>query len=126
MIVGKIGKFNSHKCNKCGSDVMFIKVKGNNVGLYCRSCGAWQKWLNKNEKKLFENNQNREIEDRLKDFIDAIEDRIDAEMMELPKSDADQIRKSACCLALEQCKTSLENILADREFNDYGNRTINT
>lgn len=120
MIAGRIGKFDTHKCSKCGRNIMFTKVVGNNVGLYCRSCGAWQKWLNKNEKNLFENNQNREIEDRLKDFIDAIEDRIDAEMMELPKSDADQIRKSACCLALEQCKTSLENILADREFSDYG------
>lgn len=126
MIAGRIGKFNSHKCSKCGRDIMFTKTVGNNVGLYCRSCGTWQKWLNKSERNLFEASQNRTIEDRLNDFINAIEDKIDTEMMELPKSDADQIRKSAYCLALEQCKTSLENILADREFNDHGNGTINT
>lgn len=126
MVVGRIGKLSSYKCSKCGRDIMFTKAVGNNVGLYCHSCGTWQKWLNKSERNLFEASQNRTIEDRLNDFINAIEDKIDTEMMELPKSDADQIRKNAYCLALEQCKTSLENILADREFNDHGNGTINT
>lgn len=40
MIVGRIGKFNSVKCKKCGSDIMFTKIKGNNTGLYCHKCGA--------------------------------------------------------------------------------------
>lgn len=53
MIVGKIGKFNSVKCKKCGSDIMFTKIKGNNTGLYCHECGAWQKWLSKNEKNIW-------------------------------------------------------------------------
>lgn len=56
--------------------------------------------------------------ERLQKFIDAIENKISIEMMTEPKSDADQIRKCSYCLTLEQCKTSLENILADREFND--------
>ena len=54
MIVGKIGKFNSVKCKKCGSDIMFTKIKGNNTGLYCHECGAWQKWLSKNEKNIWD------------------------------------------------------------------------
>ncbi len=146
MIAGRIGKFNSVKCKKCGSDIMFTQIKGNNTGLYCGKCGTWQKWLSKNEKNLWnapvedttpeEKNAvntyidnisrstsfntfcNKTMPERLQKFIDAIEKRISIEMMTEPKSDADQIRKCSYCLALEQCKTSLENILADREFND--------
>ena len=142
MIAGRIGKFNSVKCKKCGSDIMFTQIKGNNTGLYCHECGTWQKWLNKNEKNIWnappvgdatpeeKNAVNMHIDnisrstgfntmpERLQKFIDAIEKKISIEMMTEPKSDADQIRKCSYCLALEQCKTSLENILADREFND--------
>lgn len=147
MIAGKIGKFDSLKCSNCGSNIMFTKIKGNNTGLYCIECGKWQKWLSKNEKNLWDspvmqdaipkekNAVNTHIDnvskltgfntfsdktmpERLQKFIDAIEKKISIEMMTEPKSDADQIRKCSYCLALEQCKTSLENILADREFND--------
>ena len=45
-----------HQC-KCGSFDMFTETKGNNVGLYCSMCGKWQKWLNKDEVRLFEHNQ---------------------------------------------------------------------
>lgn len=43
------------ECVKCGSiNDMFTKKSGNNVGMYCPDCGAWQKWLNKNEARVFE------------------------------------------------------------------------
>lgn len=41
---------------KCGSLDFFIKKQGNNTGLYCSMCGKWQKWLNKDEIRLFEHN----------------------------------------------------------------------
>lgn len=41
-------------CKKCGSVDLFTEVKGNNTGLYCSDCGAWIKWLNKNELRAFE------------------------------------------------------------------------
>lgn len=41
-------------CRKCGSAEMFIKVNGTQVGLYCADCGAWQKWLGKDERRLAE------------------------------------------------------------------------
>lgn len=41
---------------KCGSFDFFIQKQGNNTGLYCSMCGKWQKWLNKDEVRLFENN----------------------------------------------------------------------
>lgn len=34
-------------CRKCGSTSLHTEVKGNNTGLYCDDCGAWQRWLGK-------------------------------------------------------------------------------
>lgn len=124
MIAGRIGKFDSLKCSNCGSDIMFTQIKGNNTGLYCRNCGKWQKWLNKNEKNLWNTPItpiNKTIQDRIQELIDAIENNVSVEMLNDPKSKEDQIRKNAYCYALEQCKTSLENILANRDFNDKNN-----
>lgn len=41
---------------KCGSLDFFIEKQGNNTGLYCSMCGKWQKWMNKDEIRLFEHN----------------------------------------------------------------------
>lgn len=41
-------------CKKCGSISLHTKVKGNNTGLYCDDCGAWIKWLGKDELRAFE------------------------------------------------------------------------
>lgn len=30
-------------CRKCGSTSLHTEVKGNNTGLYCDDCGAWNK-----------------------------------------------------------------------------------
>lgn len=42
------------KCKKCGNDSYFTQVKGNNMGAYCCKCGAWIKWLSKEERNLDE------------------------------------------------------------------------
>lgn len=41
-------------CKKCGSVKVYIEQKGTQVGLYCADCGAWIKWLGKDEKRLAE------------------------------------------------------------------------
>ena len=41
-------------CKKCGSISLHTEVKGNNKGLYCDDCGAFQKWLGKDELRAFE------------------------------------------------------------------------
>ena len=41
-------------CKKCGSISLHTEVKGNNIGLYCDDCGAWSKWLGKDELRAFE------------------------------------------------------------------------
>ena len=44
-------------CRKCGSTSLYTEVKGNNTGLYCDDCGAWQRWLGKDELRAFEHSQ---------------------------------------------------------------------
>lgn len=46
-----------YSCNKCGSANLYTEAKGNNIGLYCNDCGAWIKWLNKNEVRVFEHSK---------------------------------------------------------------------
>ena len=41
-------------CKKCRSTSLHTEVKGNNTGLYCDDCGAWQCWLGKDELRAFE------------------------------------------------------------------------
>ncbi len=44
-------------CKKCGSIDLFTKQNGNNTGLYCSDCGAWIKWLGKDELRAYENSK---------------------------------------------------------------------
>ena len=43
-----------YKYPKCNSKNLFVKKVGNNTGLYCGDCGAWIKWVGKNELRAFE------------------------------------------------------------------------
>lgn len=38
---------------KCGGKEFFTEKHGNKTGLYCSACGKWQKWLKKDEIRLF-------------------------------------------------------------------------
>ena len=48
-------KIKNYKC-KCGRDDLFFKEKGNQVGIYCASCGKWLKWADKDERNLMNDN----------------------------------------------------------------------
>lgn len=48
-------------CKKCGSTSLHTQVKGNNTGLYCDDCGAWVKWLGKDELRAFDHSCKREL-----------------------------------------------------------------
>lgn len=48
-------------CKKCGSVALHTEVKGNNTGLYCDDCGAWVKWLGKDELRAFEYSQKSKL-----------------------------------------------------------------
>jgi hypothetical protein len=32
-------------CKKCGSLTLYQEQKGQHLGLYCKDCGAWIKWV---------------------------------------------------------------------------------
>lgn len=49
-------------CKNCGTVKGFIEEKGTQTGLYCNKCGKWIKWLNKEEVRLF--NHNNEYSER--------------------------------------------------------------
>lgn len=133
---------------KCGSVSLHTEVKGNNIGLYCDDCGAWVKWLSKDELRAFEYSmrettpeENEAINKYLKSiskptgynvfdsstiiekinrFIDKINETIDS-TYEKPTHEHDQlIYNNAYCFALDKCRVSLQNILEDREFDDLG------
>ena len=38
---------------KCGGKEFFTEKHGNQTGAYCSACGKWQKWLGKDEIRLF-------------------------------------------------------------------------
>lgn len=63
-------------CPDCKGQKFFIKENGSQTGLYCSHCGRWIKWLNKKEKRLYENElnkpeetKNNEIKTDSNDFI---------------------------------------------------------
>lgn len=42
-----------HRCT-CGNSVdFFTEYNSNQCGLYCGQCGKWQKWINKQEERLY-------------------------------------------------------------------------
>lgn len=111
-------------CKKCGSISLHTEVKGNNTGLYCDDCGAWAKWIGKDELREFEysrkkNNKlsNKDISTRLKEFVEFLDKTIDTEYDKLPLSIEDIIRKGSYCLALERDKRAIQNILNGHDFN---------
>ena len=125
-------------CKKCGSTSLDTEVKGNNTGLYCDDCGAFQKWLGKDELRAFEHaNKSRglratakvyddafvvdyRISERLNRFIDGIDEAIDS-VCDNPMAEHDKlIYNNAYALALVKCKVCVQNIIEGREFNDSG------
>lgn len=71
---------------KCGSKEFFTEKHGNQTGLYCSACGKWQKWLKKDEIRLFNHG--------VKDGWISVKDR-------LPDTDRDIIMcletREVCC-----------------------------
>lgn len=140
-------------CKKCGSISLHTEAKGSNTGLYCDDCGAWMKWLGKDELRAFEHSQknkalvqmrdstpeenqaisdyiksisketginifdDKTIVERLRDFVEYLDRKIDSEHEKLPLSLEDAIRKNSYCLALEQDKNAILSILRGHDFN---------
>lgn len=62
-------------CRKCGGTSLHTEVKGNNTGLYCDDCGAWQRWLGKDELRAFEfsmREATKEEKDSVNRYVESI------------------------------------------------------
>lgn len=42
-------------CKRCGSPDLFIRPEGPHLGLFCRPCGLWQKWISKATARRYQN-----------------------------------------------------------------------
>lgn len=49
-------------CRKCGSSELFTKKNASATGLYCSDCGAFQKWLGKDELLAFEHSMEKPMQ----------------------------------------------------------------
>lgn len=60
-----------NRCS-CGSELFYISKVGSHYGLYCSVCGAWHKWANKDEVRLYSrvNNDVESVEIKVKYFRD--------------------------------------------------------
>ena len=125
-------------CKKCGSLDLHIEVKGSNTGLYCSDCGAWIKWLGKDELRAFKNaniQENKQIhtnivdttlentgfnsiKNELYDLINFLDEQIDKELCGRPLSAEDSLVKCAIAQAYEKDKNALINILNGRHWNE--------
>ena len=125
-------------CNKCGSLDLYTEAKGSNTGLYCSDCGAWIKWLSKDEIRAFENAKIKEskqvhvnlvddavgnvgfnsIKKELNDLIDFLDEQIDKELCRKPLSPEDAVVKCSVAMAYEKDKNALINILNGRHWNE--------
>lgn len=109
-----------YKC-KCGCTDMFVQSKGNNIGLYCKSCGKWQKWLNKDEFRAFEYNMREAtydkntIVDRLNEFINFLDKEIDKTLKQKDRNDTAKYTYTNTC---ENIKNNLINIVDGRRYYD--------
>lgn len=41
-------------CEKCETQEVFLRKKGNATGIYCLSCGKWYKWVGKKDIKEYQ------------------------------------------------------------------------
>ena len=48
------------KCKKCDNTSFYTERNGNHTGLYCEKCGAWIKWLSKDELRVVAHNKKTE------------------------------------------------------------------
>lgn len=88
-------------CKKCGSISLHTEVKGNNTGLYCDDCGAWIKWLGKDELNAFNHakkEENKDIEETMelveldKRTIAVVVGKLIGEITPTGDSDIDRVR----------------------------------
>lgn len=112
------------KSCKCGSKKFFIEEHGSQTGLYCTKCGKWQKWLNKDEIRVFKSKEKCKnsihailtIETRLQDYIDFLDKKIDQEVTKIAVDAIEYNVGNNNLTHYIETKKSLINILEGKTF----------
>lgn len=91
-------------CKKCGSISLYAETKGNNIGLYCSDCGAWIKWIGKDELRAFEHSKNENTANS-----QILNDGIYMELFAVKNG----IRYNAKIIDMKEVSTILTNSLMD-------------
>lgn len=126
--------------SKCCNSSIHTETKGTQIGIYCDKCGKWQKWANKDDLRVIENDKVKPIdlsityttqppipngqinitelqnkisyyEDSIRKLIKLINKEVDVEFDKMPKSTEDAIRKSSYTMGLDRTRYTLEDIL---------------
>jgi DNA-directed RNA polymerase subunit RPC12/RpoP len=89
---------NEYKCPKCNSTNLFTQKKDTQTGLYCKDCGRWIKWLNKEEARVFETDTNDDskwinVKDRLPDNDNRVLVYMHENRMSYTRIDTDRLVK---------------------------------
>ena len=87
-------------CKKCGSVSLYTETKGNNIGLYCSDCGAWIKWIGKDELRAFEHS---------KEENQTMDDGVYMELFSIK----DGVRYNAKIINMKEVASILTNSLMD-------------
>lgn len=92
---------------KCGSLDFFMEKQGNNTGLYCSMCGKWQKWMNKDEIRVFEYNHKPKARNTIKQTnAERIRNMSDEELAELFAEKCKVGKEFAMCWLQSEVKGS--------------------
>lgn len=54
-------KIKDYKCKDCGCKDFFLMENKQHKGIYCKTCGLWYKWANKNEVNLFKKEVSEDV-----------------------------------------------------------------
>lgn len=102
-------------CKKCESISLHTEVKGNNTGLYCDDCGAFQKWLGKDELRAFEYAKQTEKQIKKKTYTNSYgfqDNKADIELGKL------------CCFKPLDKDEIYFGHMAGKVVDDFGNMTF--
>lgn len=101
-------------CKKCGSIDVYTEKKGTQTGLYCRDCGAWIKWLGKEEKRVIEKKDDG-IKQRLHQLVHTLECMTQNEDRLQKESNLNAMIARGRSMASKECIEELNKILKDFE-----------
>lgn len=107
-------------CKKCGSTSLHTEVKGNNTGLYCDDCGAWQRWLGKDELRAFEfsmREATKEEKDSINRYVKSISKSTDVNFYDKEDDVAKIIYDNLNYMYCDNCRCNSE---IEKDSYEYG------